>query len=192
EALLKRGMGEDVVESLSFSVKSFGWWPEHHTETEEEYTTGYPDIGLAIESLESMDFEFSHPLDPYDTLASLEFDKLVGNLVASLGQDDYWGRQQRMIDPLTGRDVTGEALAAARSDYEVALEQVISEAAVEIAGGASRTEIWPETERRIKDLQQKLWDSHKGGWLQDWLQPSNGEDRFARDLKLARHRLGLE
>ena len=112
-----------------------------------------------------------------------------GNLTISLEQDEVWGMQQRMIDPTTGKDVTGEALAEAQREYEVDLEQVIREAVDRMARGALKMEVWAETEKRIKELQQKLWDSHKGGWLQDWLRPWDPEDRFTQDLKRARQRL---
>ncbi len=107
-------------------------------------------------------------------------------------RDEIFGMEQKMVDPFTGKDVTAEALTEARQEYEVALEQVIGEAADKIARGVPKMEVWAEAEERIKDLQQRLWDSHKGGWLQDWLEPWAEEDRFTRDLKRARQRLGLD
>ena len=107
-------------------------------------------------------------------------------------RDELMGMEQKMIDPATGMDITGEVLSDARQEYEADLEQVISEAAEKIGSGAPKNSVWEETEERIKQLQQGLWDSHKGGWLQDWLQPWEPEDRFARDLRGARERLGLD
>ena len=107
-------------------------------------------------------------------------------------RDELVAMEQKIIDPATGRDITGEALSDARQEYEADLEQVISEAAERIGSGAPKAAVWEETEERIKQLQQRLWDSHKGGWLQDWLQHWKREDRFTRDLRRARERLGLE
>lgn len=100
--------------------------------------------------------------------------------------------EQKIIDPATGRDITGEALSESRQEYELELEEIIEEATDKIARGIPRIKAWEEAESRIKALQQKLWDAHKGGWLQDWLQTGAGEDRFARDLKRARRQLGID
>jgi len=106
--------------------------------------------------------------------------------------EEIWEREQRMIDPFTGEDITAEALRSARQEYEVDLEQALEEAADRIARGAPKAKVWVEVEDRIKALQQKLWDSHKGGWLQDWLEPWAEEDRFALDLKRVREHLGID
>ena len=95
-------------------------------------------------------------------------------------------------DPVTGMNITGEVLTESRQEYETELGQVIKESIDRIAKGTPKMKVWEETEDKIKDLQQKLWNAHKGGWLQDWLQPKGGEDRFFRDLKHARNQLGID
>jgi len=172
---------EDGTSEVSFSCKI-------HTSME-SYSC---EIHMKTElSTRSYDCSGKLSLDASGALKSIQWERFEKEPLSEPG-DEVFGMEQMIIDPITGKDITAEALTEARREYEVDLEQVIEEAADRIARGAPKTEVWAEAEERIKDLQQRLWDSHKGGWLQDWLEPWAEEDRFTRDLKRARQQLGLD
>lgn len=82
KSLEEKGISREVIDSLEFEIRDFGYYPPLHGMAEDEVVTGYPDIRLFITSIDGL--EFTWPLNMPSLQELLDAEILAEELLKKL------------------------------------------------------------------------------------------------------------